>query len=418
MRRFLLLSLVAASFFYLSDANLPAQDKSPGEPSGRKAAEGASEASKPPAAPSRKDLVFRLDGAELVRAESPKSPLAQPGVQPDDEVTFIVRLKHVAQVDAIATLQNILSEPGVRKTGLGGGLRVGEVSGAPMVIFRGKAVLVDYALRVLELLDAPVDLPAVVPQPERVVEMIDVEHAAAHDLAAIIESFLVRPAVAGIRAATRGPTVPTTATPGLPRGRTTIIADQRSNKLIVATHSRRDLEDIRTLVRELDQPIPGAPPPAQPKTLVYRMRFLDAEETADVLQTILGSGGPARTRSPMVRRVMAGPQSSVTVVPHPEANSLLIRGTPEEVAEITDVLSKIDVEGESAGRKRTTVEDGDRGRSRSPALRRRSSLTPSRRPTDEEIRRLESKFRPIRSRAEPETEPEAEPPPSPRDPEG
>src|SRR5690606_12554031 len=71
----------------------------------------------------------------------------------------------------------------------------------------------------------------------------------------------------------------------------TILPDERTDSLL-ALASRQQLSDIRGLIEQLDIPVRG-----QGRIQVFYLRHADAEELAETLNSLLGSGSGPGSRS-------------------------------------------------------------------------------------------------------------------------
>ena len=203
---------------------------------------------------------------------------------------------------------------------------------------------------------------------DRIVEVLKIESADASELAAVVSEFLRASASIG----GQGGRQSTTGGGGqgqmpgevstVSRGpfATQIIADPRTNRLIVETTTEHDLEDIKTLVKELDVPVDEN----RLKTRIYQVKYSRADELASVLQGLGYTNRAAGARSgrtstrravpsrpgsppspPIGGQEIGIPQnvaSTSRIVPYLVTNCLLIQASPEEHKEILDILNEID----------------------------------------------------------------------------
>ncbi|MBI4603723.1 MAG: hypothetical protein HY721_17350 [Planctomycetes bacterium] len=298
-----------------------------------------------------------------------------PDFEADEVASMVFTLKHVAPQAAITALKDLIAGS---KTGASSpAFSIVEVQGSMTVIVKAKLGMLQYLKKLLHVIDVPSE------KPDRIVEIIDLEHADAQKLAQFIEDFVGKKAQGRQPRAPRGgtPRIPAapagTPVPGAtrepdPTFATRLFADSRTQKVVVETYSESDLKDVRMLVREMDV----RPTRKREKIHVYQVRFLKAEEVALDLQDLLGAGGTTRvgpsgrpglgTRDGLDRRGgergagrrtpqpgVASPPSrnagpgdeppEIFIVPHVETNSLLIQADPEDYAEVVEILAEIDV---------------------------------------------------------------------------
>lgn len=168
-------------------------------------------------------------------------------------------------------------------------------------------------------------------------ESLSLEHASAEDVAQVLRDLYGQEA-GGLRVA----------------------ADGRSNTVLV-TGSAQDVAQARTVAAALDRP--GG---AAPVTRVVRLRFGDAESVVEVVRGLMGEGADAtnpvtqslradagvdpaaaaaggaassRARSPGVGFAFPG----LAVQSVSELNAVVLRGTPQSVAVVEDLILQLDV---------------------------------------------------------------------------
>lgn len=141
-----------------------------------------------------------------------------------------------------------------------------------------------------------------------------------------------------------------------------VAADARSNTVLI-TGSSADVAQARAVVAALDRP--GG---AAPVTRVVRLRFGDAESIVDVVHGLMGEGAEATNPVTRSLRADAGASTStpdavavtapveagrrpaggfafpgLAVQPVSELNAIVLRGTPQSVAVIEDLIVQLDV---------------------------------------------------------------------------
>lgn len=120
---------------------------------------------------------------------------------------------------------------------------------------------------------------------------------------------------------------------------TNIIADQRLNALLVFGN-----ETTKKAVRELVAKLDVTPPEASSKVNVYYLENTDATEMAKVLDGVVKGISAQATPQPGA----AAPQASafdsgkVTITPDKASNSLVIMASPNDYANLIQVIKKLD----------------------------------------------------------------------------
>lgn len=294
----------------------------------------------------------------------------------DDEfATIVFTLEHVAPADAIKALQALVGGQASTSQKRGGSstFSMVEIENTQTLIITAKFGLLSYLKTLLQLIDVPFK------EPERIIQILQIEWADASELQSVIEEFLQgrgrgsrfgrrgQRQVTGGAAAGRG----NAASRGGSSGRrdttfeTNIIPDTRTNKLIIETYDVQDLQDIEMLVGELDVRFEQR----RLRTHIYQVRYLKAEDTASDLERLVSGGSGGRSgrggRTSRLRQGVgrsssrsrtggaAGGQGQNTgapqnvelpalIVPHVPTNSLLIQAEAEDYDEILSILEQID----------------------------------------------------------------------------
>ena len=299
------------------------------------------------------------------------------GLYPDELATMVFQLDHVAPADAILSLNTLATGTQAKGSSRGSGLSVAEVKGTQTIIVTAKFGLLDYIVKLLKIIDVEQK------NPERIVHIIEAKEADAQELVSIIESFLQQSRASRSSSAAKAPVRTSSSSASrsvssINRGgtndfETSLIADPRTQKIIITTYTMEDLEDINMLVRELDTRFDLR----RLKTQIYRMRYLKAIDVAPVISDIIGSTGgtrsgtrglgtSARSRTRTQGRATTQNRSALggttgrtstgltgqgggagmlptLIVPHEETNALIVQAEPEEYAEILNILEQIDV---------------------------------------------------------------------------
>ena len=176
----------------------------------------------------------------------------------DQVITQIYKLNHENPNNLVAVLRPLISPNNTINANPG----------------NSTLVVTDYAdnlTRIAKII-AALDQPAATD-----VEVIPLQHAIASDLAALVQKL-----------ADGGGATAATGVPGAGSGGTSVIADSRSNALIVRAANPTRLATIRALVQQLDKP--GIGGPAGSIHVVY-LKNADATKLASVLRAAFGGGG-------------------------------------------------------------------------------------------------------------------------------
>jgi general secretion pathway protein D len=128
-----------------------------------------------------------------------------------------------------------------------------------------------------------------------------------------------------------------------------IIPDERSNQLIIVATERGYLR-ILEVMRVLDRPVEG-----EGGIHVYRLQYADAEVVAQVLQSLVDSGGSgggrggggATKRAPGAEAsgtAIAGTLTGeISIQAHKDTNSLLITASAQDYASLRRLIAQLDV---------------------------------------------------------------------------
>ncbi|GAB1391369.1 MAG: type II secretion system protein GspD [Rubrivivax sp.] len=182
----------------------------------------------------------------------------------DQIVTQIFTLRHENPNNLVAVLRPLISANNT-------------INAAPG---SDSLVITDYAdnLRRLAKIIAALDQPD-----SGEVDVIPLEHVVAADVAAVVQ-----------RLADGGPAAPM---PGIVRaaGTTTVLADARTNALLVRASNAARLATVRAVVARLDRPHGGGGVPGAPGMWVVHLKNADATRLATVLRAAfaVGSAGGA-----------------------------------------------------------------------------------------------------------------------------
>ena len=173
-------------------------------------------------------------------------------------------------------------------------------------------------------------------------EIIGLQHAVAEELTPIIENLIKTEATPG-RARTQA--MPEGGLPGVEKPEPKIIADPRTNALVVyAVES--DMNEIKRLVAALDTEVKNP----ESNIHIYMLKNTNAADLVDTLREFLGQATGARGSRPTGIQGQAGqqPRSSsglgqdVTIVADRNNNALLLTASKTRYAEVLPLIEKLD----------------------------------------------------------------------------
>lgn len=121
-----------------------------------------------------------------------------------------------------------------------------------------------------------------------------------------------------------------------------ISVDEGSNILLVRG-SERDISEIRELARQMDV-APRTNPQVRKRTHLYSLKFGDAEVVAEIVANTLQGG--TDIVNPVAEDIEGEapeePAPEVSVQASTETNSIVIRGTPNQIQEATSLIAALD----------------------------------------------------------------------------
>jgi general secretion pathway protein D len=178
----------------------------------------------------------------------------------DQIITQIFTLRHENPNNLVAVLRPLISANNTINASPG----------------NNSLVITDYAenLQRIAKIIAALDQPAASD-----LDVIPLEHVVASDIAAVVQ-----------RLADAGPAV---AMPGVVQaaGATTVLADARTNALIVRAGNPAKMAAVRALVARLDRPAAGGGMPGAPGMWVVHLKNADATKLATVLRAAFAATG-------------------------------------------------------------------------------------------------------------------------------
>ncbi|MBW2619510.1 MAG: type II secretion system secretin GspD, partial [Deltaproteobacteria bacterium] len=168
------------------------------------------------------------------------------------------------------------------------------------------------------------------------VEVVDLRHANASEIAEALGKLFQRPQVARPKQAPRplGAEEPLKA-----------LADKRTNSLILLG-TRAAIDKAREIIAQLDQPEPEG----QFNIHVIHLKYAVAEELAEVLGNLSQDEPDQTKRSTASKTTLPAEQRNlrvlskmVNIVAEPATNSLIVSATPQEFKVIEAIVAKLDI---------------------------------------------------------------------------
>ena len=295
------------------------------------------------------------DGSEViqVRSAAARTQVRGPAVTPLREAgsdipiennqelaTLILQLKHTDTSVVSQALRDLLEVQGSGDSTF----RMVNVTSSETLIIKAKQEVLDHVQQLVKY----IDIEAV--GPESILNIRELTYADANDLVSIIEEVLNSSGTTPVRrtqprAGGRGNTQ-NNASAALAGEGTQLIADSRTQKIIIQSTDDDEVELVHQLIDELDTRIRSF----RRNTHTYRVKFLRADDLSEVLRNLIEgtSGSLNNTRNNRNRnQPQSGAQSQqqstpTRIVPHPETNTLIIQAEPEEWNEISGILDEID----------------------------------------------------------------------------
>jgi type II secretion system protein D len=292
----------------------------------------------------------------IARTPSPTSPTTPiiergQGDQLDNSqelATLVLQLKYTETTVVSQALRDLLD---IQAGGRAGSIKMVSVPQSETLILRAKVDVLEHIEKLVSYID--VELVG----PEQILILRELTYADAEDMVSIIQEAL-DPGTSGSVA--RRPARPTgrgnaaaTAGAQLAGESTRMISDPRTQKIIIQSTDDAEVDLVLRLIDALDTRVRSL----RRNTWTYRVKYLKAEDLADVLRQLIegtqgslrGNNRTSRT-SRTARSANQGVQQQIQttptrIVPHPETNSLIIQAEPEEWREISRILEEIVVRG-------------------------------------------------------------------------
>jgi general secretion pathway protein D len=251
----------------------------------------------------------------------------------DQILTQIYRLNHENPNNLVAILRPLISPNNTINANPG----------------NNSLVITDYADNLTRIgkIIAALDMPSASD-----VEIVPLKHGVAADLAPLVQRLADGSGAAGV------PGVPTTASGGV-----AVIADSRSNSLIVRAGNSARQAQVRSIIDKLDRPNQNGGPAGN--IWVVHLKNADATKMAQVLRAAFGGGGGGSTSNPSVPTVAtglpgtpggagisaaaaapiqagAGPSTGGFIQADPSTNSLVITAAEPLYRQVRSMIDQLD----------------------------------------------------------------------------
>lgn len=291
--------------------------------------------------------------ARVTDIVAPEEPVS--AVNPEILTTMVLQLKFADTQVVANALRDLVggSGGGGNRGGTSGSVQIVQVPSSQTLIIKSKNEILSHMKELVQYIDVEVD------GPEPILEIVGVYNADAEELVQTISEILnIQGGVVGRTNRTGNNRRNTGNNNNAPVARqqqgqgeyTRLIADFRTQKIIIDTTSETQLQLILQLIDELDIKRENL----RPNTHLYKVKFLKASDLAEDIRTLVEgtqrSGGSLRgnnrnTRGRTSNTANTGGQQTglaTRIVPHDDTNSLLIQADYEEYLEIVRVLEGID----------------------------------------------------------------------------
>lgn len=300
--------------------------------------------------------VVQIGVARKSGMETQIGPLKEEYADTGHLISQIIPVKHLELSDAQSTVQNLLHPYG----------NIVPLQQINSLLITDGAVNIKRILEILEHIDQPVEL-------REELRIFQVVHAKASEIQGKIEAIIAETEsksttpfirrtipIASQRRPTPTPVVRTAETTdsqdGMIKGKVKMVADDRTNVLIIITRPEQ-FDFLERMIKALDQQV-------EPSVLikVYRLEYAKAEDVLSVLTSLVSSTTPeskssARVMPPVGQVGQEQPAASdakdtllsgtmaadVKVLSDARSNSLIIMATRSDMKVIENVLTKLDI---------------------------------------------------------------------------
>lgn len=275
---------------------------------------------------------------------------------PGEELaTLVLQLNHTTAQVVRTALQELLGIAGAGNAS--GSVKIVTVPENETMLIRAKMRVLEHIQRVVKYIDVEVT------GPDQSLTIRELFYADAQSIVSIVSDALSDFSPTGSTGrrttptpgqAGRGNTARSSAAGSQAGESTRLIPDDRTQKIIIQSTDKDELDLVHELIDELDTKVRNV----RNTTWIYKVNYLKAEELADnIRQLVEGSEGSlrrtntSRTTGRTTGRSGTGNTGGVQsqqqftptrIVPHEQTNSLIIQAEPEEYEEIENILKQID----------------------------------------------------------------------------
>lgn len=241
------------------------------------------------------------DVIKIVQSNSARSdnvPLSQGRVRGERLITRVIEVKNSPAQDLVPILRPLVPQYG----------HLAGVASANALIISDHAENIHRILQIIAQLDKA---------GSEELELVELEHAWVGDVVALLEKVTSVATKSGSKSS---------------GGRVTVVADERTNRLIVKGE-KSARKRIMELVAKLDVPSTSAG-----TIQVIKLNHANAKDVADILKGLMdGKQASAKGKG------KDSPSSALSIFPDEALNALVVRAEPSVISEIRNVVGLLDV---------------------------------------------------------------------------
>lgn len=241
--------------------------------------------------------VETADGAiKVIPNATGKQEGTRAGIRKGDSfITEVIQLKSATVAEVVPVLRPLVPQYG----------HLAGVQSSNALILSDHAANIERLKGIIESIDGGKD---------EQIEVISLQHAWVGDLATLLEELVPQ---SGRSAKGQA-------------GRFTIVADERSNRLILKG-SDPDRQRIKSLISKLDHPFES-----KGVTQVIQLNYAEATKVAELLSKVINDSAPASEKAPpTVTKAQFQADESL--------NALVVRAEPAVMSEVKNLVSQLDI---------------------------------------------------------------------------
>ncbi|MCK5880712.1 MAG: type II secretion system protein GspD, partial [Sinobacterium sp.] len=244
--------------------------------------------------------VLRIIPNKLARSAATPVRTRKPRIANHEYITQIIELKNVNATKLIPVLRPLVPQQG----------HMAAYADANAIIITDTADNVAKLYKIIASLDKTT---------ANEMEIFRLTHSSADDFVKIADKVIKQPASSG---------------KGSSSQRASIVADKRSNSIIVTGSEQQRLK-VRRLIEELDGPLQSSG-----NAQVFSLKYANAKDLAPVLskvsQSLLKIGGDAKAKG--------GSVQAASIEADEATNSLIITASGDVLESLTNIIEKLDVQ--------------------------------------------------------------------------